>query len=188
MAEPEVSGHVSSTSEVHIQTHQSVEILQDIDSDLRQSLSREEQDRVLPVVHAVVERRAAYFSGPQPPPELIAEYERIAPGWGIRILEMGEREQKHRHHCDLQILAQNGREFDESRDWLKYLRRGQVLGFVALLIVAALGIFAMLEGFPAVAIACFGSLAVAVVGAFIRGAAPPKSRNAPPNDAGASLK
>lgn len=179
MAEPDNSGQASNAADVQIQTHQSIEILHDIDSDLRQSLSREEQDRVLPVVHAVVERRAAYFSGPHPPPELIAEYERIAPGWGLRILEMGEREQQHRHACDLQILAQNGRELDESRDWLIYLRRGQVFGFLALLIVAGLGIFAMLEGFPAVAIACFGSLAVAVVVAFIRGAAPPSSRGGP---------
>lgn len=124
------------------------------------------------MVRDVVERRAAYFSGPQPSPEMIAEYERVAPGWGLRILEMGEREQLHRHACDLRLMAQNDRELDEGRSWLDYLRRGQLMGFIAFLIIGAIGIYALLLGAYAAAGVCLGTFAAGVVGAFVRGASP----------------
>jgi len=47
----------------------------------------------------VLEARA--HSGPLPDPRTIQEYENVLPGAAERIVSMGEREQKHRHRCDI---------------------------------------------------------------------------------------
>ena len=151
-------------------TTQTLDLIRNIEDDLKDKLPEGEQGVVLQVVREVVERRAAIFSGPQPPPELIAEYERVAPGWGLRILEMGEREQLHRHSCDLKILAQNDRELDEGRSWLGYLGRGQIFGFIALLILGAIGVYALWLHLETAASICLGTCAVGIVGAFVKGA------------------
>ena len=65
----------------HSSTTQTLNLIRNIEDDLKDKLPKGEQSVVLQVVREVVERRTAIFSGPQPPPELIAEYERVAPGW-----------------------------------------------------------------------------------------------------------
>ena len=61
---------------------------------------------MLGVVKDVVESRSAsYFSGPQPPPEILAQYEAVCPGWAVRLLEMGEREQLHRIEVEKTTLS-----------------------------------------------------------------------------------
>jgi uncharacterized membrane protein len=156
-----------------VSANQAIDLMRDIEVDLNKKLPQKERGRVIPVVREIVEKRAAFFSGPQPPPELIAEYERVAPGWGIRILEMGEREQLHRHQCDNEILAQNNRELDQSQSWIEYLGRGQILGFVAFIVIALIGAYALRLGSVTVACICFGTFAVGVITAFVKGG-PPK--------------
>jgi len=39
-------------------------------------------------------------SGPLPPPEMLAAYERALPTSAERILKMAEQEQSHRHHLE----------------------------------------------------------------------------------------
>ena len=61
--------------------------------------------------------RAATFSGPLPPPDLLDAYERTSPGLADRIVKMAEREQGLRHSNEardnwvagwLQIVGQLG--------------------------------------------------------------------------------
>ena len=163
-----------------------LELINDIEIDLKEKLPKQEQGKVMRVVREVVEKRAAFFSGPQPPPELIAEYERVAPGWGIKILEMGEREQLHRHHCDKTMLAQNDRELNQNDSWIQYLNRGQLFGLIAMVLVGGIGVYALFLHETTAACMCFGTFAIGAITAFVKGpnskesapeAAPSKSEN-----------
>jgi uncharacterized membrane protein len=167
-----------------VASDQALELIRDIEVDLKEKLPRQEQTKVMRVVREVVEKRAAFFSGPQPPPELIAEYERVAPGWGIRILEMGEREQLHRHECDAKIFAQNNRELDQNESWIDYLGRGQTRGFIAFLVIGAIGTYALFLHFVAAACVCLGTFAIGVITAFIKGGSQksPGSNNDPKDE------
>lgn len=43
---------------------------------------------------------AEHHKGPLPSSRQLAEYEKILPGLAERIVQMSEKEQTHRHHCD----------------------------------------------------------------------------------------
>ena len=62
-----------------------------------------------PVVHraAVVEMEITgeHFSGPIPPPKLLAEYEKIVPGSGDRIIRMAEHQMAHRHQMESEAVS-----------------------------------------------------------------------------------
>jgi uncharacterized membrane protein len=90
------------------------------------------------------------FSGPIPPPQMLAEYERICPGSGIRILEHGEREQLARIEREREELAQTlliiQLEADDKRSGRTIEGRGQIFGFIAFLIIAAIGAWSLYLG------------------------------------------
>ena len=79
-------------------------------------------------------RQEAFFAleigwqGPLPPPQQLAEYEKVHPGLAERIIQMAERQQNHRHQKDM------------APD--KWRARGQWLGFA--IVIVALGIVAYL--------------------------------------------
>lgn len=55
----------------------------------------------------VEHREVKAYSGPVPSPEVLKEYEQIAPGFAERLLSMAEQEQSHRHECERRALEQN---------------------------------------------------------------------------------
>ncbi len=69
---------------------------------------------------------AAHHSGPLPPPETFRGYEDVSPGAADRIISMAEREQGHRHACDLQLLDA---ERAQQKELASFERRGQTFGF-----------------------------------------------------------
>jgi uncharacterized membrane protein len=75
------------------------------------------------------------FSGPLPPPESLAEYEQISPGFADRIITMAEKEQVHRHQQDEHRWPMQK----------KLLSRGQVFAFILSLSIVAGGIWLLLE-------------------------------------------
>jgi uncharacterized membrane protein len=54
------------------------------------------------VSQTIIEARE--FSGPLPPPEMLAEYERALPGCAERIVKMVETEGDHRRECETRIV------------------------------------------------------------------------------------
>ena len=44
--------------------------------------------------------RRESFAGPLPPPQILAEYEKVSPGLAKAIAESARDEQKHRHYCE----------------------------------------------------------------------------------------
>lgn len=152
------------------------ELVADIDSRLQSQFpDLEERLEVIQTIQTVVRERSFLFSGPNPPPQMLAEYERICPGWGSRILEQGEREQLARIERDQETLAQTRliiqSEADDKRSGRSIEGRGQILGFMAFLIIAAIGSWSLYLGQIAVAIACFTTFVLGVVGMFITGRA-----------------
>ena len=69
------------------------------------------------------------FSGPLPPPELLAKYNEVIPNGAERIMQMAEKQQGHRH--DLETTVVNGNVKSESR--------GQWMGLTISVVVLCLG-------------------------------------------------
>jgi len=75
------------------------------------------------------------FSGPIPPPHILAEYENILPGAADRILAMSEKQSNHRQNLEMQEETGQRRE----------TRIGQFLGFgIAVAVISASVIYVML--------------------------------------------
>ncbi len=75
------------------------------------------------------------FSGPLPHPDILRQFEQVAPGAAERIIKMAEDQSSHRRDLEKKVI-----ESDISRS-----RWGQILGFViavtGLLVSAVIGIF-----------------------------------------------
>jgi uncharacterized membrane protein len=70
---------------------------------------------------------AMHFSGPLPPPEILAKYNDAIPNGAERILAMAENQSKHRQSLEKQVIEANCRA----------QRNGTILGF--LICLAAIG-------------------------------------------------
>jgi uncharacterized membrane protein len=144
----------------------------------RISLPPEDRKRVGLVIEEVIERNQ-FFSGPQPSPAMLAEYEHVCPGWAEKLLQMGVDEQQHRHLCDRRELDQNDQVIALDHRDATYALTGLIFGFLALLAILGFGAYALLLGHVKVAMACFGSGFLATVaGVFVRG----RDRKSPPAD------
>lgn len=99
------------------------------------------------------------FEGPLPHPQILAEYNKIAPDLVERIITMAESETKHRHEIENSVLRANVWE----------VRLGQVFGFlIGIFIMSAAG-YCAIHG-AQIAGAIIGSSGIAgIVSVFIAG-------------------
>lgn len=81
------------------------------------------------------------YSGPLPPPNLLAQYEEITPGLVDRIVTMTERQSEHRQRMELAFFRG-----DQRRSWV-----GLFLGFLVALAGLAVTAYLGAEGNPWVA-------------------------------------
>lgn len=95
-------------------------------SKLLEELPEDKRDVVLSAIYSV---RQSSYSGPLPPPEDFASYERVLAGSTDRILTMAEEQQKHRLETEKKIV--DGK--------LSRMQSGQTIGC---LLVAMFGVFA----------------------------------------------
>jgi len=56
-----------------------------------------------------IKRELSVFSGPLPPPEALAEYEKVFPGCAERIVSMAERQSDHRQSLERRVVYSNTR-------------------------------------------------------------------------------
>ncbi|NJO53846.1 MAG: DUF2335 domain-containing protein [Bacteroidales bacterium] len=106
------------------------------------------------------------FSGPLPPPSMLAGYDAVVPGSAERLLKMAEESLQHAHAMDRELVAHQNRTLACEQT---YRMSGLILGFLAVIAVLALaGIFAWL-GYPWLAAAFGGVTVAAVATAFVRG-------------------
>lgn len=73
------------------------------------------------------------FSGPLPPPALLAEYDRVVPGLAGRIAGWTEEESEHRRRAEMEVLAMQ-REIVQGG--LRHRSRGQIFGLIVVLVIA----------------------------------------------------
>jgi len=90
-----------------------------------------------------------FFSGPLPPPDLLREYDKIAPGCAQRIIGMAEKEGDHRR--TIQRWKVKG--------GLAARTRGQYLGWSLALVIAGLGACLIYSGRE---LTGFGALILAI--------------------------
>lgn len=126
---------------------------EEIANKLRPYLRPEKQQQGVQVVATMVQK---YHSGPLPPPEDLAEYERTLPGGAERIFQMTEREQAHRHTQESRIITH------------EYVGRyiGQAGAMVALLATLGVVAYCATIGQP-IAAAVLGAVGAIVV-AFLK--------------------
>jgi uncharacterized membrane protein len=100
---------------------------------------------------AVVEvHQQQFFAGPLPPPDLLREYDRIAPGFADRIIRMAETEGAHRRN--IQAMKAQGSQAARTR--------GQYLAWSLAVLIALLGAFLIYTGHE---LSGFGVLIAAIV-------------------------
>jgi uncharacterized membrane protein len=80
--------------------------------------------------------RYAEYSGPIPPPELIAGYQEAIPNGGERVLALAEREQEHRHRLESVSLEKATAAH----------RLGQLLAFVLSTLIVVAGAILIANG------------------------------------------
>jgi uncharacterized membrane protein len=115
------------------------------------------QGRIVRTIRQVVRSELRVFSGPLPPPEILARYNEVFPDCGKVIVDMARKEQEHRH-------ASEDRQFQAD---FKLASRGQLIGG-ALAMVAVLGaIYLLAHDKSTTGLAVLGTVVVAFGGAFV---------------------
>ena len=77
------------------------------------------------------------------PPEILAEYEKIAPGFTNRMIEMAEKEGEHRRELEKKALDAD---ITLRQTQLKQIRMGQIFGFLIGIFTVACGTYAAING------------------------------------------
>lgn len=80
---------------------------------------------------AVMVEQHSIYSGPLPPAEQFASYEKALPGSAERILSMAEKQQEHRISLEKIAVSKE----------MELNSRGQLFGFVAMFFLLALSVF-----------------------------------------------
>ncbi len=101
-------------------------------------------------------------SGPLPAPEDIEHYNRIIPDGADRIMKMAEKS------LDISDRGQDANINFQKEDFA-IQKRGQILGFLSILIFSGLAGYLAYLGNPGSAAALMGTGLVAIVGAFVYG-------------------
>ncbi len=58
----------------------------------------------------IVRLAAQFYSGPIPPPQMMAEYEKALPGAADRIIKMAEKQEEHRHYLEKKTVDSESRD------------------------------------------------------------------------------
>ena len=124
-------------------------------NEIPEKILKEIPEKVAKFVVATVEKR---FSGPLPPPEILAAYKNILPDAPERIFSMAEKQQHHQVALE-EIITKSD---------IKRADRGLIFGFILFLILigGAIYLFAMEKNIGGY-IFIFSSIAAAIV-TFVR--------------------
>jgi uncharacterized membrane protein len=117
----------------------------------KQIARRVEQRLVQATMHA--------FSGPLPPPAILAQYNDTVPNGAERIVTMAEKQQEHRQEMEHKVVHANS--LDQ--------RLGLIFGFIVMMSAVGVGFWCVVHGKDTAGItALIGAVAAPVV-AFIYG-------------------
>jgi uncharacterized membrane protein len=109
------------------------------------------------MVHEAVREQRRFFSGPLPPPEVLAEYNKVFPDCAKMIVEMAQREQQHRHAI----------EDRESQAAHTLARRGQLIGGVLAVVAVVGAIYLLAHDKSITGLSVMGAVVATFGGAFV---------------------
>lgn len=124
----------------------------------------EEERRAL--INEIVRIEQRSYSGPLPPPQVLAEYEKTLKGSADRILQMAEREQGARHSIDREIIANAAKQH----------KRGQYMGCALVIVLAAMAFTLGFLGHDWLSGMVFTGAIVSVAGIFVLNREPKKQK------------
>lgn len=131
------------------------DLLKDVPEDAKvilESLPEDKQHKLISVF------RASHFSGPLPPPELLAGYESVLPGGAERIFLMTENQAEHRREIEKKVISSQ----------IALNEKGQKFAF-AIVMLAFISAFAFVfMGFPAIAATILGTTVLGIVAPFLQ--------------------
>jgi uncharacterized membrane protein len=107
---------------------------------------------------------SAAFSGPLPPPSLLAQYDEIVPGAAERIIKAFEAEVAHRHEMERSLVDAETKVYKST---ITEIRTGQALAFVLSLFFLAAGTFLVHGGKQWPGTILGGTGLVGIVSAFL---------------------
>jgi uncharacterized membrane protein len=99
------------------------------------------------------------YHGPIPPPALMAQYDTVIPNGAERLMAMAEKQLDHR--IDLEKTVIHG---DSRRSWW-----GLILGFVAALVIAGVGLAVAILASPFAGATIITGTVVSLAGVFVYG-------------------
>ncbi len=99
------------------------------------------------------------FSGPLPPPELLARYNDVVPNGAERIMQMAEHQQTHRQDLEKTVIGGN----------VQSEKRGQYMGLTIAVLVLLLGFYLALIGRQIAGSVFVGVDLVGLVSVFVLG-------------------
>ena len=78
-------------------------------------------------------KTSAFFTGPLPPPQILAQYEQVTPGLAERIMRLTEEQQAHRIKMESCVIPET----------INVNKRGQIFAFIIIVLaIIAMGYFA----------------------------------------------
>lgn len=101
---------------------------------------------------------------PLPPAEVLKQYSEIIPDAPERFLSLVEKEQEHRFKSQDEITRVNA---NIAEGKIKYIKRGQIFGFIMAIIILTLGTVFVFTGHDNMAYVLFTLCLVSVIATFI---------------------
>jgi uncharacterized membrane protein len=108
----------------------------------------------------------SHYSGPIPPPQVLAHFEEIYPGAAEKIFSLAEKEAEHRHRIDSISLETERQEMEKE---FAEARLGQIFAMGSTVSAVVVTITAVTLGYEKAAIAIWTTTVVGLVAAFIKG-------------------
>ena len=108
---------------------------------------------------AIFRMRQESFSGPLPPPAMLAEYDKVLPGGAERLVKMAESQIAHRQDIERTVIRSNAR--------AQVL--GQVFAFILSFCVICGGLFLIYQGESIEGIGTVLTTLAALAGVFVYG-------------------
>ena len=99
------------------------------------------------------------YSGPIPPPDLLKQYDEIAPGTASRIIAMSERQSEHRMSLEKKVVESG----------ISRSTAGLICGFLIACVFAGSGVWVASMGHPAAGATIATASVVGLVGVFVTG-------------------
>lgn len=113
----------------------------------------------------IITQVSSSFSGPLPPPEVLAQFDRVVPGAAERIIAMAEKQADHRRGLEKKITESD----------ISDSRLGLIFGFLIGLIGVGGGVMTAILGRPGTGSVISITALASLVGVFVYGSSQNRS-------------